>query len=188
MRNLLWVLFVVLSAASATFAATFSDASLKGTYAFQLAGSHYEGWSASITCYDAQGNPYTVWAGGNDVGTDSVVGAITFDGKGNATGTYTQYGKFDQAATNATAVPSCTPGASNNGYAVYDAPTSGTFSGTYSVQTNGTGALALTTSGEDTPTFVLELAGTAAIRTAVLITEYDSTTNKVEISGYAILQ
>jgi len=188
LKKLLFVVCILLVSVSAAFAATISNASLKGKYAFQLASSHMQGWNASITCYDSNGNSYTVWAGGSDVSTESVLGLMTFDGTGKVSGTYAQYGKFDQAASNATAAASCTPGASNNGYAVYDPPSSGTFAGTYSVQSTGLGAMVITTSGGDTPNFVLELSGTAAVRTTVFMTQYDPTTNKVDVSGTAILQ
>ena len=187
MKKLFFALCIVLASASATFAGTISDASLKGKYSFQLGSAHLENWFASITCYDPQGNPYTVTAGGSDVGNQSVQGVMTFDGKGNVSGTYTQYGQFDQAASNATVVPSCTPGASNNGYAVYDPPSSGTLSGTYSIQPAGFGAMALTISGGDTVNMVVELAGTAAVRNTVFMTQYDSN-NRVEVSGTGILQ
>lgn len=188
MKKTLFAVCLLLVTVSASFAASPSDASLKGKYSFQLASAHMDGWYASIACYDPQGNPYTVTAGGTDLSNQSIQGAITFDGKGNATGTYTQYGQFDSNLSNATVVPSCTQGASNNGYAVYDPPTSGTFTGTYSIQPTGYGALVLSISGGDSPNFVIELGGTAAVRTTVLMTEYDPTTYKVEVSGSAVLQ
>jgi hypothetical protein len=188
MKKVLLVLSILLALVSMSFATTISNASLKGKYSFQLASAHLDGWYASVNCKDPQGNTYTVSAGGSNVSNQSIVGVMTFDGKGNVSGTYSQYGKFDQAASNATVAPSCTPGQSNNGYAVYDPPSSGTFAGTYSIQPTGLGAMVITVSGGDTPNFVLELAGTAAVRNTVYLTQYDPTTYKVDVAGSAILQ
>jgi hypothetical protein len=188
LKKALFTVCLLLVAVSASFAASPSNASLKGKYSFQLSSAHMGGWYASITCYDPNGNPYTVSAGGSEVSNESILGAMTFDGKGNATGTYSQYGHFDSSASNATVVPSCNPGASNNGYAVYDPPSSGTFTGTYSIQSTGYGAMVLNVSGGDSPNFVLELGGTAAVRTFVFMTQYDPTTYKMEVSGSAVLQ
>ena len=186
MTKILFAICVLLASVSAF--ATLGHSSLKGKYSFQLGSAHLNGWNASITCYDPQGHPYTVSAGGSTVSKESILGIMTFDGKGNIAGTYTQYGHFDQNASNATAVPSCTPGASNNGYAVYDPGAPGTFTGTYSVQPTGLGAMVLTISAGDTPSFVLELAGTGAIRSTVFMTQYDPTTYKVDTLGSAVLQ
>jgi|SRR3984893_901281 hypothetical protein len=186
MKKMLFVICTLLISVSAF--ATLGNSSLKGKYSFQLGGAHLNGWNASITCYDPQGHPYTVTAGGSNVSKESILGVMTFDGKGNLNGTYTQYGHFDQNASNATVVPSCTPGGSNNGYAVYDPGAPGTFTGTYSIQPTGLGAMALTISGGDTPSFVLELAGTATIRNTVFMTQYDPTTYKVDVFGSAVLQ
>ncbi|MFZ1130032.1 MAG: hypothetical protein WBV31_14600 [Terriglobales bacterium] len=188
MKKAVLAICIVLVSASPGFAATVGNSSLKGTYSFQLGGPHMDWWSASITCYDPHGNPYTVSGGGSDVSSESIVGTITFDGKGNLTGAYTKYGSFDQAASNATILLSCSPGVGNSGYAVYDPPSTGTFKGTYSVQSNGTGALTLALSSGESVGFVLELGGTAAVRTSVFLTEFDSTTNKVDVSGSAVLQ
>jgi hypothetical protein len=188
MRKILFTICLAVVAVSSSFAKSPTDASLKGTYSFQLASAHMDGWYASITCYDPQGNQYTVSAGGSDVNNESILGTIAFDGKGNATGNFTQYGHFDSSASDATVVPSCTPGASNNGYAVYDPPSSGTFTGTYSIQSTGFGGMVLNISGGDNPNFVLELGGTAAVRTTVFMTQFDPTTYKMEVSGSAVLQ
>jgi hypothetical protein len=130
MKKELLAICILLVAVSVSLAAPIRDASLKGTYAFQMNNTQFNSWWASIACPQQNGGTFSVTAGGNDVSTNAIVGIMTFDGKGNVKGTYTEYGDFDQAASNATAVPSCT-GASNNGNAVYDPSTSGTFTGTY---------------------------------------------------------
>lgn len=187
MKKTVFVLCVLLISASASFAGTIGNGSLKGNYSFQLANAHYDSWYAQITCYDQQGNPYTVSGGGSSVDNQTVLGVVTFNAKGGVTGTYTQYGQFDQNELNATVQLSCTPGQGNNGYAVYDPASTGTFTGTYSVQPNGTGGMVLNLSSGETVSFVIELAGTAAVRSTVFMTQYDSN-YRVEISGTAILQ
>jgi hypothetical protein len=189
------LIFVTIGLALSAQATGFSNASLKGKYSFQGNGPNQNYWYASITCYDHNGNPYTVSAGGSEVSSQGDVGAMTFDGKGNVTGTFTEYGDFDQAASNATVVPSCTPGQSNNGYAVYDAPVTGTVTGTYLVQSNGTGAMTMTVTGGGgggggAVSFVLQLAGTAAVRTTVFLTQLgdDKSPNKSNWFGVAVLQ
>jgi hypothetical protein len=190
MKKMLFAICVLLVSVSASFAVTFGNSSLKGKYSFQLVAAHLNFWNATITCHDPQGNPYTVEAGGSNVSNDSILGVATFDGKGNLTGgAFTQYGIFDQAASNATVVPSCTPGGSNNGYAVYDPPLTLTVTGTYSVQPTGFGALVLTIAGGGTGNFLLELAGTGAVRNFVSVTEYGaSAPYRVFHSGSAVLQ
>jgi len=191
MKKALLAICILLVAVSASFAAPISNASLKGTYAFQMNNSQFNGWWASINCPQPNGGSFTVNAGGNDVSSKAIIGTITFDGKGNVKGTYTEYGDFDQATSNATAVPSCT-GPSNNGYAVYDPSTSGTFTGTYSIQSAGLGAMILnpTGGGGNPPNMILELAGTGAVRTTVLLTEYNDSDQpyKVRSFGSAVLQ
>jgi hypothetical protein len=84
---------------------------------------------------------------------------------------------------------SCTPGGSNNGYAVYDPSTTFTATGTYSVQPTGFGAMVLTIAGGGTGNFLLELAGTATVRTFVSVTEYGAPVPyRVLHSGSAVLQ
>lgn len=188
MTKTLLAICTLLALASASFATPMSNASLKGPYSFQLASPHQGYWNVNFICYDNSNNPYNVNFGGNSVSTDSAVGVITFDGKGHATGTFTEYGKFDQAASAATVVTGCN-GAGSSGHAVYDAPFTGTFTGTYSVQANGTGALTIAISGGDTSGMILQIGGTAAIRTTVFMTGIDSSTsNKVDVTGMAVLQ
>jgi len=186
-KRVLIAICLLLVAVSASFAATPTNASLKGNYSFQLASAHMDQWSGSINCPNPGGGQYTLNFGGSTVNNQSALGVMTFDGKGNVKGTFTQYGKFDQAESNATVVPSCTQGAGSNGNAVYDPPTTGTLTGTYSIESTGFGAMILTISSGDTPSFVLQLAGTAAVRSTVFLVQLDSD-NRMEISGSAVLQ
>ena len=187
MKKMLFAICLLLVAVSASFAATPTDASLKGSYSLQLASIHLEQWSATINCSNPGGGQYTLSFGGSTVDNQPGLGVITFDGKGNVTGSATIYGQFDQNLTTATVVPSCTPGGGSNGNAVYDPPMVATFTGTYSIQPTGQGTMNLAISTGDTNTFVLELAGAAAVRTTVFIVQFDSN-NRVEVSGSAVLE
>jgi hypothetical protein len=187
-KKILFASFFLLVAISTSFAAPISNASLKGKYSFQLASARADWWNVSITCPIPGNNSNTLNFGGSATSNQSILGVLTFDAKGNVTGTATTYGRFDQTSTDATILPSCTPGAGNSGYAVYLPPFVNTVTGTYSVQSNGLGALVLTVSSGDTVNFILELAGTAAVRNSVFLTEYDPTTHRMELSGTAILQ
>jgi hypothetical protein len=192
MPRIVKILVICVLFVGSCFATTTStDASIKGTYAFQLSSPKFEGWSASITCPNGQ-----VTFGGNTVSTQSVQGTITFDGKGNITaGAYTQYGQFDQGLSNATVVPSCAPAQGSNGYAVYDPPvTGGTLTGTYSIEAGDIGTInAIPSTGDGSPSpFYVTLSGTAAVRSTIFMIEVDgadsNSPNREEISGTAVLQ
>lgn len=114
-----------------------SNASLNGAYNFTFTGPHDNGWGQSLNCGSG-----TQFYGGSETRDQSVMGTGNFDGAGNVSGTFTQYGKLDQTSSNATV--SCS---NTNGNAVYFAPCSGTFTGTYSIQSNGSGTLTLSASG-----------------------------------------
>jgi hypothetical protein len=138
-----------------TTTTTTSNASLNGGYNFNFAGPHDNGWGQSLNCGSG-----TQFYGGSETRDQVVLGTGTFDGAGNVTGTFTQYGKLDQTSSNATV--SC---ANTNGNAVYFAPCSGTFTGSYSVQSNGSGTLTLTAStspcgtGGSPLSAIIQLAG-----------------------------
>lgn len=190
MRKLPFALAIWFLTVSASFAAAPSDASLKGPYSFQMIGVDDEQWGASINCPNGNGGTYTLYFGGSTVKEESIVGVATFDGKGNVTGSFTDYGRFDQADSNATVVPSCAPGGGSNGNAVYYAPSPGTFTGTYSIQSTGLGSMTITVSGVGASgpnTFTLELGGTAAVRTTFYMVAVDPN-NRVDITGSGTLQ
>jgi hypothetical protein len=192
MMNRITIFAVCLLLSATSFAASTTNASVKGVYAFQLSNSHFNSWSASINCGP---NNQTTTFGGSSNSNQSVQGVMTLDGKGNITaGTYTQYGQFDQALSNATVVPSCTQGQGSNGYAVYDPPTPGTLTGTYTIGSNGTGTMTLDPSSNNgpLPSFYIQLSGTASVKTTIFMVEVDGESsdqpNREEISGMAVLQ
>ncbi len=159
-----------------SFASTPSNASLNGTYSFELSGAHMNSWGQNLNCGGTN-----VFMGGTDVRDEAVTGTMTFDGQGNVTGSFTQYGKFDSASSNATV--SCTSG----GNAVYFPPTPGTLTGTYSIQSTGDGTMNLTVSGGGgggNPAFQMKLAGNCAsgIANTVLFVDV-KTNNAVDNTG-----
>ena len=137
-----------------------SNASLKGTYAFNYQNAETNAWYAVVSCANFKGSLQA----GAVTHTPVQDGTIIPDGKGKVTLSGTQYGHFDQALSNATVVWSCVNGnpvITNFGSAVYDAPVAFTGTGTYSIQSNYTGAMTITSNGM-TSGFVLRLAATNA--------------------------
>ena len=172
------LLFALTSSATAP---TPGNASLKGTYVFQLTGPHEESWGATLTC-----NGQPVFMGGSQTRDQAVAGTMTFNGTGGLTGSFTQYGKLNQAASNATV--SCNSG----GNAVYNAPSSGTITGTYSIQSSGKGTMNLTVTPSDGPVepINLTLAGgcnSQGIYNTVLLMNLKPD-NSVSSQGLARLQ
>jgi hypothetical protein len=146
---------------SFAFGATPSNASLKGTYAFNYQNAETNTRYAVVSCVNFKG----LLPAGSVTHTPVQDGTIVFDGKGKATFTGTQYGHFNQALSNATVVWGCdangNPVITNFGSAVYDAPVAFAGTGTYSIQTNYTGAMTITSGGVASG-FVLRLAATNA--------------------------
>ena len=173
-------LCILLVIASASFAVTPTNASLKGTYSFQLGSSHGNYWGKQLSC-----SGKSLWMGGSTVKSESIVGNIIFNGAGSVSGTYTQYGQFNQTASNNTVT------CSSSGYAVYSAPVSGTLTGTYSIQSTGAGAMTIKPStSSNSVGFVLEVAAgnaTTGLRSTVFLTELN-TDHSVDVTGSAVLQ
>lgn len=175
----IFVLGTVLVLASLSFAVTPSNASLKGNYSFQLSSAHGNSWGKQLSC-----SGKSVWMGGNTVKNESIVGTITFNGAGKVTGSFTQYGHFNQTASNNTV--SCSSG----GHAVFDAATNGTLTGTYSLPSSGAGAMTITPSGSSAVGFVIKVAAgnaSSGIRSTVFLTELNSD-HSVDVTGSAELQ
>ena len=161
----------------------FTDANLNGTYSFQVSGVHLDTWGLTQTCFDAQGFPHSTSIGGQVVDTTASVGTAVFDGNGHVSGTITTYGQFDFEASNATVVLSCT-GATDNGHPVCKASSTAEFTGTYTIQPDGTGTMTLSF-GDG---FILKLAAEdKGISSNALITLVNAD-RSVGASGIAILQ
>lgn len=138
------------------YAASPSNNSLKGTYAFQFSQTQAVTWGRkiSIVCFKKS---YTVQVYGQSVGTEIVVGTMTFTGSGTVTVSVTKYGVFNQDASNAGGSAVC--GANDTepietiaGNPVFDNGITGSDSGTYSVASNGTGSLTLPATGGNNET------------------------------------
>ena len=128
----------VIALSISAFAATFSDASVKGSY----------GFLTSLTTANASTNQF------------AMVGVMSFDGAGNVTGSYTSIS--------------------------HDAVLSGSLAGTYSVNSNGTGTITLTSGS--TAQFTITLFGTAAgVSHNLELLQINDTSNEI-ISGTAVLQ
>lgn len=160
---------------------TTSNASLKGTYIFLIHNTKVDTWGQSLNC---GGN--FVFMGGSRASSEVDIGTATLDGAGGLTGTFTDYGNFDSASSNATV--SCSSG----GNAVYFAPQTGTVTGTYSVQSNGTGTITMSVSNGDTFSAQILLVGNCAstgVNDAFLLTGLNPNhPNAVDGSGSARLQ
>ena len=130
------ILCILLVLVLTAYAVTPSNASLNGAYSFQFSGAHLRSWGQTLNC---GGN--NVFMGGTDTRDEVESGTATFDGNGNVTATFVDYGSFDQASSDASV--SC----ASNGNPVYFPPTPGTATGTYSIQSTGDGTLTLTISG-----------------------------------------
>lgn len=170
-------LFAFLLSSFAT--TTPSNASLNGAYSMELANAHLNSWGQNLTC-----NGNNVFMGGSQVREQGITGTLNFNGSGGVTGSFTEYGHFNSAASNATV--SCT----SNGHAVYDAPAPGTLTGTYSIQSSGDGTASITVSGGaggnngGVGTLNLKLAGQCAsgLSNTVMVVILRSD-NSVESSG-----
>src|SRR5208337_4234319 len=119
-------------------AASFSNASLKGSYSFLT----------------------NLWTADTNTNEFAMVGVMTFDGAGNVTGSYT----------------------SSDGGVVQ----TGALGGTYTVNSNGTGVIDLTTGS--TAQFAITLNSTAAkVAHGVQLLQTNDSNNEV-VSGTAMLQ
>lgn len=147
MKHLAFAVCLGLFLACAAYAATPtpSKASLSGTYAFQMTTVNQLYWNKTVSA-TCSGTKYTLNLGGQSVGTQLYEGAVTFTGSGTFSLTMTQYGNFDQTDSNNTVSIACTgnknsPYTTNNGSAVFYSPSTVTGSGTYTVNSNGTGTM-----------------------------------------------
>ncbi|HET7442253.1 MAG TPA: hypothetical protein VFJ47_13195 [Terriglobales bacterium] len=185
MKNTFLILFVLFGFTSfATPKSTpFTDASLNGTYSFQVSGVHLDSWGLTQTCYDAQGFPHSTSIGGQVVDTTASVGTAVFDGSGHVSGTITTYGQFDFEASNATVVLSCA-GATDNGHPVYKTSSAAEFTGTYTIQPDGTGAMTLSF-GDG---FILRLAGEDKGISSKALIMLINPDHSVGATGVAVLQ
>ena len=129
---------------------TYSNANLNGNYSFNFGSPQNYSWSKTFTCPTQSQITYTV--NGSQTGMNVTSGVVAFDGIGSLSVTFTSSGKGNQTAsantTNVTWNSSSQIVSQNNGHVVYQAATKKTQTGTYSVQSNGTGTMSETGSSD----------------------------------------
>jgi hypothetical protein len=194
--NVSKILFVaaLLVLTSSAFAATPSKASLNGSYVFNVATAQGASWSATKSCKNGA-NTYTAFADSNSAYTEIVYGTVTFSGTGSASVAFTYENVFDQSASNATIVITCLSGGkfkSTAGQIMYFPSQTGTASGTYTVESNGTAVLEVNvpqkTGGTEKVTMNLDLAGftPTGVATSALIRLNDNSNGNNPGTGTAI--
>ncbi len=141
MKNFVLVVSLLLTSVGAW--AQYSNANLNGAYSFQFAQAETYGWSKTFTCPTNSSITFTVNGSMTGMGVSS--GTAAFDGAGNVTLTETNIGQENvTGSANTTSVTwnsSCQVVNVNTGHVVYLAPTTKTQTGTYSIQSNGTGTM-----------------------------------------------
>jgi hypothetical protein len=154
----------------AALAQTYSNANLDGNYSVQFGSPQAYNWSKTFTCPSNSQITYT--ASGSTTGMSVVFGVITFDGNGNLSVTLTQTGQENQSASantmSVTWNSSCQVVSVNSGHVVYKAATKKTQTGTYAIQSNGTGTMNEVGSS-DSQTLLLA-ATNSGVSATVLIT------------------
>lgn len=133
------LLFVLTQAA---YAVTPSETSLKGGYVFQFFQTTENYWSKTVSV-KCGGVTATFTGGGQTAATEIVHGVMTFSGAGTESAVFTEYGQFNQAASDDTVTITCSgnpnaPFTENQGHAVFMGNVEGTDTGTYNVGYNGT--------------------------------------------------
>jgi hypothetical protein len=163
MKHITLLTSVLMLLPCAGYAASPSNASLKGSYAFQFTQTQTVTWSRSISI-KCSGTTYSVTPFGQSIGTQILVGTMTFSGSGTITISYTEYGVFNQDASNAAASASCTgnpnaPVSYNPGNPVFDNDITESNSGTYTIGSSGSGSLTLAAKGSDKETILNAVLG-----------------------------
>lgn len=188
MKYLAWVV-LCLSTAVAASAQTYSNANLNGTYSFQFGSPEYQSWSKVFTC--PTNSSITYLDSGGTATSNVSTGTIAFDGNGNGSLTITNIGTINLTATintmSVTWNSACQVTAANGGHIVYQAASTKTLTGTYSVKSNGTGSIKQTNSTGQYITFILAATNSSGISTQLLLT--NSLTNGNNIgTGLAVHQ
>jgi hypothetical protein len=166
-----------------------TKASLDGTYVFHFSTVKEVNWSNSVSCHYTNAT-YTYTGYGQSVDDEVITGEAIFDGKGGVVIHYTDNRKFDQAASDDTVSITCPsqPGGSvntNNGHMVLYPTTSGTYTGTYSVSSDGSAAITLP-AVDGGLTLNLSAFNSAGVSTTFLIDTPDGTDDF--LSGIGVLK
>jgi hypothetical protein len=151
---------------------TYSNASLNGSYSLQFATPETETWSKTFACPTNSGITYT--ANGSETTSDVLYGVLTFDGNGSLSLTATEIGQINSTASantmKVTWNSSCQVVSVNDGHIVYLAAATKTQTGTYAVQSNGTGTMNEVGSSQS-QTFVLAGTSGSGVSSTVLVTD-----------------
>jgi hypothetical protein len=150
--------------------AQYSNANLNGAYSFQFGSPTTYTWSKTFTCPTNPSITYT--ANGSTTGSEVAFGTATFDGNGNLSITLTSIGSENTTASGNTMSvtwnSSCQVVSVNLGHVVYQAASTKTQTGTYSIQSNGTGTMSEVGSSQSQTVL---LAGTSGgLSTTVFLT------------------
>ena len=186
MKHIVMIIAGLLLSAT-SFAQTYSNANLNGTYWVQFGSPQTYSWSKTFSCPTNSLITYTASTSmtGNNVG----FGSATFDGNGNVTSTLTSIGNENQSASantmSVTWNSSCQVVSVNNGRVVYQAASTKTQTGTYSVQSNGTGTMSEVGSSQSQT--LLLAATTGGLSTTVLMTN-PIVNGKIMGTGIAVHQ
>ena len=166
---------------------TYSNANLNGNYSFNFGSPQNYSWSKTFRCPTQLQSTYTV--NGFQTGMNLTSGVVAFDGIGGLSVTLTSTGNENQTASaNTTSVTwnsSCQVVSLNNGHVVYQAATTKTQTGTYSIQSNGTGTMSETGSSQSQ---ILALAATNNGVSATVLISNPQVNGKTIGTGIAVHQ
>lgn len=148
----------------------YSNANLNGAYSVQFGSPQTYSWSKTFTCPTNSSITYTPY--GSITGENVSFGTATFDGNGNLSVSLTDIGTENATASGNTMSvawnSACQVTSVNYGHVVYQAASTKTQTGTYSIQSNGTGTMSEVGSSQS-QTFMLG-GTTGGISTTVLMT------------------
>lgn len=159
---------------------------MNGNYAVQVTNPSLVTWAKLYAC--TSGNTtYSYTVTGSATVQNLSYGVASFDGIGKVTATVTQVGEANPAASaNTTSIQwnsACNVISTYPGYVIDYAPTTKTYSGTYSVQSSGSGSMNL---GHNF-SFVLAGSNSSGTSTTLLMSTPQQSATVVQ-SGIAILQ
>jgi hypothetical protein len=156
-----------------SFGATPSNASLSGSYNINFSKVRQASWQKSITCtHNGDKNTFTV--GGQSAYAEVDYGVATFDGDGHVSIALTQvHREVNQAESDATVEIACSSSggytSTSSGYIVFEAPISGTETGTYSVTSTGSGTITIPGSNGGTLDIDIGGYGSTGIASTILL-------------------
>jgi hypothetical protein len=166
---------------------TYSNANLNGNYSVQFGSPQTYNWFKTFKCPTNSLVTYTV--NGSQTGMNADSGVATFDGIGSLSVTLTSTGNENQTASaNTTSVTwnsACQVVSQNNGHVVYQAASTKTQTGTYSIQSNGTGTMSETGSSQSQ---TLLLAATSNGVSATVLISNAQVNGKTIGTGIAVHQ